>query len=77
MQNVFAMFKHLGDSPWCEILNVLAGGFNATNRRRPFSLWEYSDADFRDLVCGMMNFDPAKRCIAKEALAHRRLAEVE
>ena len=71
------MFKHLGDSPWCEIVNVLAGGFNATNRRRPFSLWEYSDADFRDLVCGMMNFDPAKRCIAKEALAHRRLAEVE
>lgn len=56
---------------------VVSKCFNETNRRRLFSLWKYLDADFRDLVCGMTNFDTAKRFTAKEALAHRWFAEVE
>lgn len=32
------LLKHLGDSPWCEVLKVIRDGFNETNRRKPFSL---------------------------------------
>ena len=71
-----ALMKHLGDSPWCEVLKVLVGTFNETNPRRPFSLWKNVDADFKDLVCGLTNFDPAKRLTAKEALAQKWFAEV-
>ena len=33
-----ALLKYLGDSPWCEILEVIRDGFNETNPRKPFSL---------------------------------------
>ncbi len=63
--------KHLGDSPWCEVLEVLRDGFNETNPRKPFSLWKDVDMDFKDLISGLTNFDPAKRLTAQEALAHK------
>ena len=65
------LLKHLGDSPWCEVFEVIRDGFNKTNPRKPFSLWKNVDADFKDLVGGLTNFDPAKRLTAHEALAHR------
>lgn len=70
------LLKHLGDSPWCEIFKVIRDGFNATDPRKPFSLWKDVDADFKDFVCGLMNFDPAKRLTAHEALAHKWFREV-
>ena len=32
------LLKHLGDSPWCEVLEVVRDSFNKTNPRKPFSL---------------------------------------
>lgn len=72
-----ALLKHLGkENPWCEILQVIRDGFNKSNPRKPFSLWRGVDADFKDLICGLTNFDPAKRLSAHDALAHRWFAEV-
>lgn len=65
------LFTHLGDSPWREIFRVLCNGFNETNPRTPFALWQGVDADFKDLVAGMTNMDSAKRLMAHQALAHR------
>ena len=65
-----ALFKHLGQSRWCEIIKVIADGFGEANPRKPYYLWKNIDEDFRDLVGRMMNFDPQKRITAHEALAH-------
>lgn len=66
-----AFLKHLGDNPWIPIFEVTRDGFNKDNPRRPFSLWEGVDEDFKHLICAMMNFDPEKRITAREALAHK------
>lgn len=65
------LLNHLGDSPWCEVFKILRDGFNETNPREPFSLWKNVDTDFKDLIGGLTNFDPAKRLTAHEALEHR------
>ena len=65
------LLNHLGDSPWCEVLKVIRDGFNETNPRKPFLMWKNVDADFKDLIGGLTNFDPAKRLPAHEALEHR------
>lgn len=65
------LLMHLGDSPWCEIFKVTRDGFNKTNPRKPFALWKNVDAEFKDLIAGLTNFDPAKRFTAHEALTHR------
>jgi serine/threonine protein kinase len=68
--------KYLGESPWCEVLTVIRDGFTETNPRKPFSLWKNIDADFKDLIGGLMKFDPAKRLTAHDALAHRWFRDV-
>jgi serine/threonine protein kinase len=70
------LLKHLGDSPWCEVLKFIRDGFNETNPRKPFSLWKNINADFKDLSGGLTNFDPTKRLTAHEALAHRWFSDV-
>lgn len=77
-----ALLRHLGPkSPWCEVFNVVLSGLNAKNPRQPFRLWKTEkpgfDQDFKDLVGGMTNFDPAKRITTREALAHKWFADVE
>lgn len=77
-----SLLGHLGpESPWCEIFTVIRSGFNDRNLRKPFRLWKGEkpgfDEDFKDLVGGMTNFDPALRITAREALAHRWFADVE
>ena len=71
-----ALLKDLGGSPWSEVLTVIWDGFNETNPRTPFSLWKNVDAEFKDLIGGLTNFDPAKRLTAHEALAHSWFAGV-
>ena len=66
-----ALMEHLGDNPYCEVFRLLRSGLDETNPPKPFSRWENVDADFKDLVGGLTNFDPAKRLTAHEALAHR------
>ncbi|KAF2461759.1 kinase-like domain-containing protein [Lineolata rhizophorae] len=68
------LLRHLGEkNPWCQVFEVLESGFNKENPRKPFSLWrvEHFDEDFKDLISGLTNFDPAKRITGQEALAHR------
>ncbi len=72
-----ALIAHLGDSPWCEVFKILGEGFNKTNPRKPFYLWQNVDGDFKDLIGGLTNFDPTKRLTAHEALAHRWFSDVE
>ena len=72
-----AFLKYLGNSPWCQILEVLRNGFNKTNPRKPVSLWKGIDEDFRDLISGLTKFDPAQRLTANEALEHRWFKDIE
>lgn len=62
--------RHLGDSPWCQVVYAILDEFDETHPRRPFSRWRDVDADFKDLIGGLTNLDPAKRLTAHEALAH-------
>lgn len=68
-----SFYEHLGKSPWPQVFEVLWKDFNESNPRTPFRLWKMDnvDDDFKDLVLGLTNFDPAKRLTAKEALNHR------
>lgn len=68
------LLRHLGDdSPWCQVLKVLLVGFDKDNPREPFTQWmmEPLDSDFKDLIGGLTNLDPAKRLTADEALLHK------
>ena len=71
-----ALMKHLGDNPLCEAFRILRGGLDDTNPPKPFSRWKNVEADFKDLIGGLTNFDPTKRLKAHEALAHRWFADV-
>ena len=73
------LLRYVGDeSPWYEILEVIKSGFGEEQPRRPFALWngEKLDEDFKDLVGGLTNLDPAKRFTAPQALAHRWFKDV-
>lgn len=70
------LLEHLGDSPWADVFRVIRDGFGAENPRRPLALWGDVEADFKDLVAGLTNFDPKKRITAREALAHKWFADV-
>ncbi|KAI9665919.1 MAG: hypothetical protein M1821_003854 [Bathelium mastoideum] len=68
------LLRHLGKkNPWCRVFEVLKSGFSKENARKPFSLWqvEHVDEDFKDLISGFTNFDPAKRTTGQEALEPR------
>lgn len=71
-----ALLEHVDDSPWCHVFQGLRAAFNGKILRRPFSQWENVDPDFKDLIGGLTNFNPAKRLTAHEALAHRWFADI-
>lgn len=73
LESFDALLKHLGDSPWCHVLEALRDGFDEENPREPFDRWnmEPLDSDFKDLIRGLTNFDPAKRLTADQALQHK------
>ncbi|KAL9019227.1 MAG: hypothetical protein Q9185_003536 [Variospora sp. 1 TL-2023] len=77
-ESLEGLLRHLGDSPWCQVLEILRGGFNKQNPREPFVRWniEPLDADLKDLIGGLTNFDPAKRLTADEALSHNWFHDV-
>ena len=68
--------EHLGDSPWVNVFQVIRDGFGPENPRRPFALWGDVEADFKDLIARLTNFDPKKRITAHDALAHKWFAYV-
>lgn len=78
LESINRLSRHLGDSPWCQILEVLRDGFNKENPREPFYLWnmEPLDSELKDLIGGLTNFDPAKRLTADEALSHNWFHDV-
>jgi len=72
-----AVVKQLHDSPCLERLQEIAAVFDdGTQLRRPFAEWAEVEPSFRDLLCGLMNFDQKKRITVKEALAHPWFADV-
>ncbi|KAI1166034.1 kinase-like domain-containing protein [Nemania serpens] len=65
--------KYLGRRhPWQSDFQRIADSFDESNPRQPFALWKSDllDADFKDLIGKMTNFDPRKRITAEEALDH-------
>ena len=72
LESFDGLLRHLGDSPWCQVLETLRDGFDEENPREPFVRWnmEPLDSDFKDLIGGLTNFDPAKRLTAGETLSH-------
>jgi serine/threonine protein kinase len=76
LEGIEGLIQYLGDSPWAQLIAMIAADFNANNPRRPFGLWQDLDPTFKDLVVRMMNVDPTKRLTAKEALAHTWFADV-
>lgn len=65
------LLRHIGEeNPFFERLIALAGDFNAERPRSPFTVWQYVDVEFKDLITKMTNLDPARRIIAREALEH-------
>ncbi|KAH6652995.1 kinase-like domain-containing protein [Truncatella angustata] len=58
--------------PWHQKFTKMAGSFGESNPRRPFTMWKSDmlDADFKDLIRQMTNFDPRKRITAQQALEH-------
>ncbi|MCJ1382836.1 hypothetical protein MMC17_005949 [Xylographa soralifera] len=51
LESLDGLLRHLGDSPWCQVLEVLRDGFDKENPREPFVRWntEPLDSDFKDL----------------------------
>ena len=72
LESFNGLLRHFGDSPWCLVLETLKSGFNKENPREPFARWnmEPLDSDFKDLIAGLTNFDPARRLTVDEALSH-------
>lgn len=76
LEGTEGLIQYLGDSPWAQLIGMIAADFNAENPRRPFEMWQDIDADFKDLITRMMNIDPTRRLTANEALAHQWFADV-
>ncbi|KAH8712230.1 kinase-like domain-containing protein [Phaeosphaeriaceae sp. PMI808] len=76
-EGIQGLIQYLGESPWAQLIAMIAADFNADNPRRPFEIWEGEgiDPDFKDLIVRMMNVDPRRRLTAQEALAHKWFAE--
>ena len=65
------LLEHIGeDNSLFEPLIDLGVDFDEERPRKPFTTWQYVDADLRDLVVKMTNLDPARRITARDALAH-------
>ena len=76
LEGIEGLIRYLGNSPWAQLMAMIAADFNADNPRRPFALWKDIDPDFKDLVVRMMNVDPTRRLTANEALAHKWFSDV-
>ncbi len=60
-----AFLKYLGNSKWCEVLQVLRDGLSKTNPRKSVSLWNEIDKDLKDLVASLTKFNPAQTLTVK------------
>ncbi|KAH7363707.1 kinase-like domain-containing protein [Pyrenochaeta sp. MPI-SDFR-AT-0127] len=76
LEGIRGLIRYLGDSPWAQLIAMVAADFNADNPRRPFMLWQNLDPTFKDLIVRMMNVGPTRRLTAKEALAHTWFADI-
>jgi serine/threonine protein kinase len=76
LEGVKGLIRYLGDSPWAQIIAMIANDFGAENPRRPFGLWQGIDPVFKDLIVRMMIVDPTRRLTAREALVHPWFASV-
>ncbi|KAJ4355359.1 uncharacterized protein N0V89_003375 [Didymosphaeria variabile] len=76
LEGIDGLIQYLGNSPWAQLIAMVAADFNADNPRRPFALWQDIDPEFKDLVVRMMNVDPTRRLTANEALAHKWFSDV-
>jgi serine/threonine protein kinase len=76
LEGIEGLIRYLDDSPWAQLISVIAADFNEENPRRPFEMWQDIDADFKDLITQMMNVDPTRRLTANEALSHKWFADV-
>jgi hypothetical protein len=56
------LLRHFGNSPWCQVLEALRGGFNKENPREPFVRWnvEPLDSNLKGFIGDLTNLDPEK-----------------
>lgn len=66
-----ALLDYLDDNPRVQVFCIIRDGFGKEKPRRPVRRWKDVDADLRDSVAGLTNFEPAERLTAHEALEHR------
>lgn len=59
------LLMHLGEEN--EYVERLLALLPEVKPKKPFSLWEPVDPEFRDLILKMTSLDPAKRITAREA----------
>ncbi|KAF2014219.1 kinase-like protein [Aaosphaeria arxii CBS 175.79] len=71
------LLRYLADNPWVQVFEIVATTFGEKYPREPFALWNYLDADFRDLVGRMSTVDLRKRITAHEALGHQWFADIQ
>jgi serine/threonine protein kinase len=65
------LLRHIGDSSWVRVFEVIRDSFNKENPRKPFALWRGVDDVFKGFIRAMTNIDPERRITAHEALAHK------
>jgi hypothetical protein len=80
------MISHFGDGPglrgfvqthleedsrsFRDLVLDIVREFTPENPRRPFSMWDVADEEFRGVVARMTSLDPLLRVTAEEALQH-------
>lgn len=62
---------------WYDVLTAVISSFNEDYPMKSLSHWTGMDQDFKNLLIGLTNFNPAKRLTAKEALEHKWFADVD
>ncbi|KAI8934633.1 hypothetical protein NX059_008326 [Plenodomus lindquistii] len=67
IESIHGLIQYLGNSPWAELIAMIAAEFNADNPRRPFALWQNLDPTFKELIVRMMDVIP---CDGSQRMRH-------
>ncbi|KAI0575386.1 calcium calmodulin dependent protein kinase [Pyrenophora tritici-repentis] len=49
LEGIGGLIRYLGDSPWAQLIAMIAADFNADNPRRLFALWQVDSATINSI----------------------------